>query len=152
MPCSKSADEVLRAESHLSHALEQYRRVLEKDEGALCCCAVHAAPWLVLGRNLKPFAATPRERTPLSAADSCPPGRPPSHRAPLFSSALPAAGCISAANGIGCVLAEMGDINSAKEVFLQVCFSAAQQRLSGCGSAGRSLARRLQLACAPSRC
>lgn len=38
-------------------------------------------------------------------------------RLPL--TALP--GCISAANGVGCILAELGNMTAAKEVFLQVC-------------------------------
>ncbi|PSC73221.1 RNA polymerase-associated CTR9-like protein [Micractinium conductrix] len=57
----KKEDNVRRAEQRYSHAMELYRRVLEKDEG-----------------------------------------------------------CISAANGVGCILAELGNMSAAKEVFLQV--------------------------------
>ncbi|PRW61484.1 RNA polymerase-associated CTR9-like protein [Chlorella sorokiniana] len=61
-PSSRKTDkDKLRAEVHYSHAMELYRRVLEKDEG-----------------------------------------------------------CISAANGVGCILAEVGNMTAAKEVFLQV--------------------------------
>ncbi|KAL4854380.1 RNA polymerase-associated protein CTR9 [Chlorella vulgaris] len=61
-PSGKRKDDSIRkAETHYTHALELYRRVLEKDEG-----------------------------------------------------------CIFAANGIGCVLAELGNLSAAKEVFLQV--------------------------------
>lgn len=38
---------------------------------------------------------------------------------------MPRAGCIFAANGVGCVLAELGNLTAAKEVFLQVCVRAA---------------------------
>ncbi|EFN52318.1 hypothetical protein CHLNCDRAFT_139104 [Chlorella variabilis] len=57
----RKEDSAKKAEVHYSHALELYRRVLEKDEG-----------------------------------------------------------CIFAANGVGCVLAELGNLTAAKEVFLQV--------------------------------
>lgn len=61
-PSDRRKEEAIkRAEVHYSHAMELYRRVLEKDEG-----------------------------------------------------------CISAANGVGCILAEVGNMSAAKEVFLQV--------------------------------
>jgi hypothetical protein len=41
------------------------------------------------------------------------------------------AGCIFAANGVGCILAEVGDLTAAKEVFLQ---ASKRDRLSSMGS------------------
>lgn len=41
---------------------------------------------------------------------------------PCFTAlcSFPLSGCISAANGVGCILAELGNTTAAKEVFLQV--------------------------------
>ena len=45
----------------------------------------------------------------------------------------PHAGCISAANGVGCVLAEMGNYTAAKEVFLQVSWGDDSAWQGSCG-------------------
>lgn len=92
-----------RAENHLSHALELYRRVLEKDPGGGGAGVGVGAEFFGMrgeGRLQRGACCMPESQ------GIC--ARPP-HRA----------GNVYAANGVGCVLAETGHLNSAKDVFLQ---------------------------------
>jgi tetratricopeptide (TPR) repeat protein len=98
-PSGKRKDDSIRkAETHYTHALELYRRVLEKDEGR---------GWL--GLFVFTRLAQGQRRACVATAHAF-----------LVAPCLGRAGCIFAANGIGCVLAELGNLSAAKEVFLQV--------------------------------
>lgn len=101
-PTDRSSDsKVQKAQLHCSHALELYRRVLDRDEGTVgavspfVCCSISCS------------------FTRVSALQFHVMVRASSHVRSII------AGCIFAANGIGCILAEVGDLVAAKEVFLQ---------------------------------
>ena len=119
---SKSEKERARAEVHFSHAMELYRRVLEKDEGAppRCRAAGHGSSTREPHAHAQGLPLINEVWHDSPARRACPP--PP----PLLSCPAPLpwhyypAGCISAANGVGCILAELGNLPAAKEVFLQV--------------------------------